>query len=200
MFALRLTLFSTAWLGVIYAFNSLLAHRFPAISVRRLLVYISAMAALGVVGEVVYDTAYNYFFGHPLWVYHLAGIHDAYTSVYSLFLWGGIIGTHLYLLHNTLQKKGIVSLHTLAFIFCGEAILLEALVNLSFRAVFGDYVYYYLPSDLGHITSVQTLPLYLLAGYITITTLGLAHRAPRFAALSSAIIALFLVGSGVLFG
>lgn len=198
MFAFRLALFSVLWLGLIYGFNSLLAHKLLPVNVRRLFVYASTMAALGVLGELVYDTAYDYCLGRPLWVYRLAGIHDAYTSVYSLFLWGGIIGLHLYLLHGTLQKKGITSVHQLAFIFCGEAILLEALVNLSYRMVFNDFIYYYLPPDLGHITSIQTLPLYLLAGYITVTALGLAHRSPRLASLGSTILALSLVGVGIL--
>ncbi len=82
-----------------------------------------------------------------------------------------MVGFHIYLLHDTLKRKHVTSTNKLALIFCAEAIALEALVNLTFLAAFGGFIYYYLPSDLWHITSLQTLPFYLAAGYIAVTML-----------------------------
>lgn len=193
MFLFQLLIFSLIWCCVIYGFNSLIAKKFLKIRLRPMITYVLTMASLGLFGEVMYGIIYESVFGTPLWQYQIMPIHSGYTSVYSLYLWG-MVGFHLYLLHATLKSRGITSTHKLAFIFCIEAIVLEALVNLSFLAVFGGYIYYYLPSDLWHITSVQTLPLYLLAGYIAVTAMILASKTPRYAlAGNSAVILTLLV-------
>ena len=159
------------------------------------LLYVVTMAALGVLGELVFDTVYNFVIGRPLWEYRVLPIHSAYTSVYSLFLWGAV-GLHVYLLHGLLQREGELSIHKLAGISCLEAIVLEALVNLTSLAAFGEFIFYYNPSDLWHITSLQTLPLYLFAGYITMATLRLASRTPGQATIGSSIVAFALVAVG----
>lgn len=184
MSALELTIFVLIWVVVIYTFNSLLARKPLRINPKTAFVYITTMAALGVGGEVILDTTYNTIFGRPLWEYHILPIHNAYTSVYSLFLWG-TVGFHVYLFHSVLYKKGIRSLPKLAGIFCIEAIILEALANLSFLAAFGGYIYYYNPPDLWHITSVQVFPLYLFVGFITVAVFRLANRAPFQAVLGT---------------
>jgi hypothetical protein len=138
------------------------------------------MAALGLFGEFVFDTIYKSIFGSPLWVYHLLPIHNGYTSLYSLYLWG-TIGFHLYLLHGMLENRKSTSIHSLAAIFCIEAIIMEAFVNITHLLLFDSYIYYYLPADLWHITSLQTLPLYLLAGYITVLAMSYARRLPNYA-------------------
>lgn len=194
MFYLQLFFFSLVWCAVIYGFNSLIAKKLLKIQIRPLVTYVLTMASLGLFGEVMYGIIYEAVIGTPLWQYQIMPIHSGYTSVYSLYLWG-MVGFHLYLLHSTLKSWGITSIHKLAAIFCIEAIILEALVNLSFLAVFGGFIYYYLPSDLWHITSVQTLPLYLLAGYIAVTAMTLASKTPRYALAGnlSVIIALIAI-------
>ncbi len=192
MFYLKLLVFSLVWCVVIYSFNSLIAKKFIKIQLRPLITYILTMASLGLFGEIMYGIIYEAIFGSPLWQYHVLPIHNAYTSVYSLYLWG-MVGVHLYLLHTTLKTRSITSTHKLAFIFCIEAIVLEALVNLSFLAVFGGFIYYYLPNDLWHITSLQTLPLYLLAGYIAVTAMTLASKTPRYALVGNSAVILALL-------
>ena len=192
MYYTELLLFSTIWCFAIYAFNSLLARQWIQLKPRQMLTYIFTMMSLGLFGEVVYGLLYNHFLGMPLWQYHLLPIHDAYTSIYSMYLWG-MVGFHLYLLHGTLEARGISNTHKLAAIFCIEAIILEALVNITYMAIFDDYIYYYLPGDLWHITSLQTLPLYLLAGYITAVSLKLAKKTPRYAFVGNLSVVFFIV-------
>lgn len=182
-----LVTFSASWLAAIYFFNCLIARTFLLVAWRKLFTYVITMAALGLFGEVIFDWSYKWFFGQPLWEYHLLPIHGGFTSLYSLFLWG-MIGFHLYFLHSTLDKLKIRSTNKLAVVFCCEAIILEALVNISYGAIFGGYVYYYLPSDLWHITSLQTLPLYLLAGYITVISLKSANAIPRLSWAGNALV------------
>ena len=187
MLSLNLLAFSAGWLVVIYFANCLVAHGFLPIQPAKLTIYIFTMAALGLFGEIAFDTIYRAAFGEPLWLYHLCPIHDGFTSMYSLYLWG-TVGAHLYFLHGILAKHSITSVHTLAAIFWAEAILLEALVNLSYLAFFKDYIYYYLPSDLWHITSLQALPFYLLAGYITVVALKYANRTPKLALTGNSLV------------
>lgn len=157
------------------------------------MVSMATMASLGLFGEVMFDSIYKFLFGRPLWEYQVMPLHEGYTSLYSLVLWGIIMGLHLSLLHGTLKEKGITSFHALAAIFCIEAIAIEALVNLSYLAYFPTYIYYYLPSDLWHVTSLQALPLYLLAGCITVTAFRLAHKIPRSALLGSTAVIVVLL-------
>lgn len=194
---LTLLLFAIAWISIIYGVNCAIARKFIRPQPKTLALYLVTMIALGLIGEITFDTVYRTVFGAPLWEYHILPIHGAYTSIYSLFLWG-MIGLHVYLLHGTLQKRGVTSIHALAFIFCLEAIVIEALVNSSFLALFGDYIYYYLPADLWHLTSLQTLPLYLFAGYVTITTLRYAGSRHIPAVLGSTAWVVVLVSTGLL--
>lgn len=159
--------------------------------------YVTALIALGLTGEIIFDTIYTAIAGQPLWEYRVAPIHHGYTSLYSLIIWS-LIGFHLSLLHGTLRHRGATSLHRLALLFCAEAIVLEAAGNATHLLLFGEYIYYYLPSDLWHLTSLQALPLYLFAGYITVLTLSLAHKTPRTALAGSAVVACVAVITGIL--
>lgn len=182
---IQLTLFAVAWAIGIYGINCLIARGFKPINPKQAILHIVAMAMLGLVGEVTIGSLYTYLFHKPLWNYTVLPIHNAYTSQYAMFLWG-IYGFHLYLLHGTLKKRKISSIHQLAFIFCLEAILIEACVNITFRLSFGRYIYYYFPSDLWHFTSVQTLPFYLAAGYVIIMTFRKFEMDSSFYSLMSA--------------
>lgn len=192
MHPIYLTAFCVAWLIAIYLLNCGISREFLAISWRRLITYVLTMGALGLFGEVIFDWCYTYFLGKPLWEYHLLPIHSGFTSLYSLFLWG-MVGFHLYFLHSTLRKWNMTSTNRLAMIFCLEAIALEACVNISYKSLFGGYIYYYLPGDLWHITSLQTLPLYLLAGYITVICMKSANNLPRWSWAGNTLVLSMLI-------
>ncbi len=189
---IKTLVFSFGWIGIIYIANCLIAQRLISIAFRKLGLYTLTMAALGLFGELVFDTVYKLVCGEPLWIYEVFPIHNNYTSLYSLFLWGAM-GLHLYLLHETLAHRCITALHVLATFFCGEAILLEALVNLSHLAMFGTYIFYYLPGDLWHVTSFRAFPLYLLAGFITVVCMHFSLKLPRWSILgNSSVLCLLL--------
>ncbi|HVS58616.1 MAG TPA: hypothetical protein VHD60_02630 [Candidatus Saccharimonadales bacterium] len=194
---LALLVFSIVWLGIVYGINRLLAGKPLKTNKFKATLYIVTMAALGLLGEVCFDVAYNAGFGHPLWRYQLFPIHHAYTSVYSLYLWGSV-GLYIYWLHDTLRKKRLSSILIRSVIFSLDAILFELGVNGSYKLIFHHYLFYYLPSDLWHLTSVQTLPLYLLAGFITVEVMEQEKTHPRFAMAGSIALALCLVGGGIL--
>ena len=126
---------------------------------------------LGLCGEICYDTLYSnlLYVGHPFWNYTVYPIYHAYTSLYAIILWG-IYGFLLYLQHDTFKKLQRASIHKLALIFSLEAIPIEMLVNITYKLSFGHYLYYYFPSDLWHLSSIQTLPFYFVAGYVVTQT------------------------------
>lgn len=153
-----LVLFAVFWAVIIYALNCLLAGTFKRIVPKTALVYFMIIALIGLFGEILLDSAYNFFVGHPLWYYNILPIYGGYTSSYAIVTWG-LYGFHLYLLHDSLATKwSITRIKHLALLFSLEALVLEALLTLSAKFVFGRYLYYYLPSDLWHISSFQNIP------------------------------------------
>lgn len=176
----RYILFAISWTAVLYILNSVIAGLPKKIDPKQALLYISSVAMIGVFGEILLDTAYNHFVGHPLWRYNILPFHHGYTSYYALVAWG-LYGFHLYLLHGSLADRwSITKTRHLAIIFCFEALLLEALLTLSARAVFGTYLYYYLPSDLWHVSSLQNIPFYFICGVVILKTVRRFRGDPLF--------------------
>jgi hypothetical protein len=92
-----------------------------------------------------------------------------------------------------MQARKTLSIHRLALLFCVEAVIIEALVNLTFKLSFGQFIFYYYPSDLWHLTSLQTLPFYLLGGYVIAYSIKMFSAHSRYFAAMSAALACTLV-------
>jgi hypothetical protein len=183
---LSLFYFSLGWILVLYLFNSAIAREFKKINLPVLLAYVSSVVVLGVFGEVLIGSLYEALFNTPLWQYHLLPIHGAYTSYYSLVIWS-MYGFYLYLLHDNIGSR-VRSSKALAAVISVEAILLEILLNLSYLVIFGGYIFYYLPSDLWHITSIQAIPFYFLAGLLIVRLVRHAKTDPYFFAATNLIL------------
>ncbi len=188
---MQLLIFALAWAVGIYAVNCLIAREIKRISPAQAFMHAAAMALIGLAGEVTVGTLYHALFSKPLWAYTILPIHHSYTSRYALFLWG-VYGFHLYLLHGTLAKSRPRSIHRIALLFSIEAVVIEALVNISYKLSFNNYIYYYFPNDLWHLTSLQTLPFYLGAGYIIAAAFRRFESDPRFFACMCAALACLL--------
>jgi hypothetical protein len=184
-----LILFAIVWFVILYLFNSLLAGGWKKIVLKQAALYFSTVAMIGIYGEIFLDTAYKFFVGHPLWHYNMLPIHNAYTSTYAAIIWGAY-GFHLYLLHGTLGSKWSISrTKHLAFIFCIEALIIEALATISARIFLGKYLYYYIPGDLWHVSSFQNIPFYFICGVLIIKTLKRFKVDPVFfSAMSTAMV------------
>ena len=189
---LPLALFSAVWTIGLYLINSLIARQFKRVSLRPMLLYVCALAMLGVYGETIFGNVYDYIFGHPLWRYTVLPIHHGYTSKFALVLWGSY-GFYLYLMHDNLVKRSAQVAKYLPFIFCLEAVAIELAVNVTYRLVFGKFLFYYVPGDLWHLTSLQTLPRYLAGGFAINAMLRRGRSDPLFFAASAAAFATVLV-------
>jgi hypothetical protein len=177
--ALKLILFTIAWLIGIYLFHSLISRSLKKIVISRLLVYVTTVGMLGLYGEIFVDSLYKYLFGSPLWRYDILPIHHAYTSAYAAVLWGAY-GFYLYLLHDNLKNVSITKEHHLALIFSLEALVIEALVELTSKLAFGKYIYWYYPNGLWHISAFQNFPFYVICGFLIVKTLRRFLADPKF--------------------
>lgn len=152
--------------GSVYGLAWALRRSRPRIVFPEVFLYMATMAMLGVFGEVFIGSLYNHIFDKPLWIYHVAPIHHGYTSYVAPLIWGLFGGFYLYLAQAYMRSRGLVKTRQLALVFSLETIILELYINGLFLLIFGKYLFYYLPGDLGHLTSLQAIPFYLLAGVI----------------------------------
>ena len=184
-----LILFALMWLIILYLFNSALVGQWKRVEPKLALLYFLTVAMIGIYGEIFLDTTYKILVGHPLWRYQILPIHNAYTSSYAAIIWG-LYGFHLYLLHDTMGSKwSIYRTRHLALIFSLEALIMEALVTISARLLLGKYLYYYLPSDLWHVSSIQNIPFYFICGVIIIQTIKRFKLDPLyFSAMAASLI------------
>lgn len=192
MNALSLTAFTLLWVAIVYFGNCLFARSWKKVEPKMALLYFMTVALIGVFGEIFLDSVYNLFVGHPLWVYNILPIHNSYTSSYAVIAWG-LYGFHLYLLHGSLGKWSINKTKHLVLIFSFEALVLEALLTLSARLFLGEYMYYYLPGDLWHVSSVQNFPFYFICGFVILKTLKRFKTDPIFfSAMSTALLSVIV--------
>lgn len=162
---MHLLIFSLSWIVILYLFNALLACKFQRVKLGKLLLYIFILIAIGMLGEVFVGTMYHALTGSPLWEYRIFPIHNAYTSYYSIVIWG-MYGFYLYFFHDNLAKLHIKRGRYLAIILAVEALILEVLINITHILFFNEYIFYYFPADLWHLTSIQAFPFYLMAGLL----------------------------------
>ena len=137
------------------------------------------MATLGPIGEIVVGTFYEAVIGQPLWQYKILPTHQAYTSLYAPVIWG-ISGAYLYYIHEILRAFSSMSKWFQATSRMFETILVESLLNISFLLISGSLIFYYLPADLFHITSLQTLPFYFILGIVVMKSIKRLKADPLF--------------------
>ena len=177
--SIRLLLFAVICLISVVLFSLLVNRGFKKFQLSKALLWISAVAMIGVLGEIFVDTIYNHFFHAPLWRYNFLQVHHAYTSGYSPILWG-TFGFYLYLIHHSMEKWTRSQLVSLSLIFAVEALLIEALADLASKPILGDYIYYYYPANLWHITAFQCFPFYFLTGVLIAQTIHWFKASPHF--------------------
>lgn len=160
------------------------------------LLYVSAVAMVGVFGEIIVGNVYNHLFGHHLWDYRVFPIHNGFTSNFAPVIWGSY-GLYLYMSHDNLMAKQKVSREShLALLFCIETIILEVIVNALYRLLYGHYLFFYNPNDLWHLSSLRGIPFYFLTGLVIFYVVKLQRkRAVYFSLLNLSLISVPLIVS-----
>jgi hypothetical protein len=172
MFEVTITnsiIFALSYWVLFYIFFSLYWRKLVALQYRRLLYYVSLFSLFGVVGEAFTNTLYGYIFGVPLWEYHLFPAHGGDITFLFFFVWG-TLGFYTYLRDACFRGKGKKKKLSSGLILGGEAIFIELLLNVPFFLLFGSYIFYYFPANLGplsHFSTLHVIPFYMIVGYVT---------------------------------
>lgn len=164
---LNTTLFAVGFLTLFYLLVCVMAKRLVRPDFIQLFSYITIFSLFGIVGEVFVNTLYLYFFGTPLWEYRLFPAHNGNISYFFLFIWGSL-GVYKYFSDYFLVKRPLTEFQA-GILMGAEAVFLELLYNGVYLLIFGDYIFYYLPANLGplsHLSCLQVIPFYFIVGFI----------------------------------
>jgi len=175
----RLFIFAVIALAAVILFNLLVNRGFKKFQLSKALLWVSAVAMIGVLGEIFVDTIYNHFFHTPLWRYNFLPVHHAYTSEFAPVLWG-TFGFFLYLTHHKYERWSPRELVNSSIIFGLEALVIEALADLVSKVVLGNYIFYYYPNGLWHISAFQNFPFYFLCGALITETIHWFKNSPNY--------------------
>lgn len=187
-----LVIFPALWLAILLILYILFGGRLKNINAKLLILYALFMAMLGPVGEIFVGTLYNLAIGQPLWQYRILPTHHAYTSLYAPVIWG-VSGAYLYWTHEHVRLFSRKSMWLQAVGRMLETIFVEATLNVSFWMISGGLIFYYLPTDLWHVTSLQTLPFYFILGLIVMKSMKRLRKDPVFYSALFGFLALVVV-------
>lgn len=152
-----------------YVLLSVYFKRFLKIQWARLLFYVTAFSLFGVSGEVLVNNVWELLFQVPLWEYQLFPAHGGDISYFFVFIWGSL-GYYRYLNDTYIHNFGSKNHLKPGLIMGAEAIVLELAYNGLFLLLFGSYIFYYLPANLGplsHLSCLEVIPFYFIVGLFT---------------------------------
>ncbi|MDZ4220481.1 MAG: hypothetical protein U1D70_15865 [Methylobacter sp.] len=180
-------------LAVVY-FTGLVLLNSPApIKIKEVYLYSGTLALIGCISEVAINSFCRAVFDSPLWIYQVTPVHGGDTSTFAFFQWS-LYGYHLYYVQKKLQSFNFKHEEAIfVFALSIDALLLEIFVNLSSLFFLDTFIFYYLPGDIGHLTTIFVFPFYLLGGAILIGIFNRFLKDPLFFGTLSFSIAFIFV-------
>ncbi len=164
--ATSLIIFFLYLLAVVYFSGFALTNSATKTSMKEIFMYCGTLALIGCISEVAINSFCRAVFDMSLWAYQVTPIHHGDTSRFAFFQWA-LYGYHLYFVKKKIQSFNFkYEEYVFAFVLSVDALLLELFVNLSSNYFLNTFVFYYIPGDLGHYTTVFVFPFYLLGGAI----------------------------------
>lgn len=161
---------------------SLYVRRLVRVEPRKLALYVAVFCVFGVSGEILVNNVWKIVFDEQLWQYQLFPAHSGDISYFFFFIWGGL-GYYRYLndvaIHNFKSNEYLRP----GLIMGAEAVVLELAYNGLFYLIFGSYVFYYLPANLGplsHLSCFEVIPFYFLVGVFTSRLLAIERVSSRY--------------------
>jgi hypothetical protein len=116
--------------------------------------------------EIILDTLFVEFCGQPGWLYKIWPIHKGYTSGVGMFMWP-LYGFFIYCMNKAIAtnpKLAVINNGAAkTYLFALDAMALEILANIFSISLYHTYLFYYLPDDLLHFTTIQIFIPYLFA-------------------------------------
>lgn len=193
-------LFAATAVGMpfLYMLHRFLARQPLKLNPYDIMLFMSGSFLIASIFEVALGNLHTQLFGWRLWEYRVFPNHDGYGSYLGPLFWPWY-GFHLYLFHQVLQiRKQYLFKTTFLKGACSglDGPLLELLANGLFLLFSGGFLFYYTPSDLGHLTSISVMPHYMIGGIILAYALKFLSRAEKHWALPAT---LFGAGLGFVF-
>lgn len=162
----NLIVFFLYLVAVIYLAGLALVNDTAEIRIREVYMYSGTLALIGCISEVAVNSFYRAVFDSPLWIYLVTPIHKGDTSIFAFFQWS-LYGYHLYFVHKKIYSLNVKHKdYIFIFLLAVEALLLEIFVNISSKFFLNTFIFYYTLGDMGHLTTVFVLPVYVLGGAI----------------------------------
>ena len=152
--------------AIYYLGVSIHKRKFVRIEIPKLLFYISIFSVFGVAGEIVVNNLFLWLTGSPLWIYQLYPAHGGDVSYFFIGIWGAL-GFYKYINDSAIHRPTSDILKP-AIIMGTEAIILELAYNGLFLVLFGQYIFYYFPENLGrlsHLSCLEVIPFYFAVGF-----------------------------------
>jgi len=130
-------------------------------------------------------------FGWRIWEYRMYPNHHGYGTDLGPIMWT-LYGIHVYWFKQIMKGwKPFKSPWTKGAFTSVEGPLFEFVGNGAILLIYGQYLFYYFPSDLYHLTTVQVMPHYAIAGVVFGYFLNAIDHAPKTWGLP---ISLFIMG------
>lgn len=169
--------FGLFFLPLLYFFCSWVARKFLSINYSKLVLYMGCTFFGAMWYEIILDTLFVKFVGQPGWLYKIWPVHYGYTSGVGMFMWP-LYGFFVFCMNSAIEiNPKLANINNGAaktYLFALDAMALEILANIFSISLFHTYLFYYLPGDLLHFTTIQIFVPYLFAcGLGAITSLFL---------------------------
>ncbi|MGZ5052140.1 MAG: hypothetical protein ACXWF8_13810 [Methylobacter sp.] len=177
---MNLVLFFLYLVTVIYFSGFALVSVSTPVDNKQVYMYAGTLALIGTMSEVAVNHFCRAAFNTSLWTYLVTPVHNGDTSIFAFFQWS-LYGYHLYFVRKKIQSLNVkYEDYLFIFVLSVEALLLEVFVNVSSQFFLNTFIFYYLPGDMGHLTTVFVLPVYVVGGAILIETLKRFSLDPMF--------------------
>ena len=154
------------FLPLLYLFCSLMAKKILTINFSKLALYMGCTFLGAMWYEIILDTLFVKCLGQPGWLYNVWPVHRGYTSGVGMLMWP-LYGFFVYCMSEAINVNPKLALINngiaKTYLFALDAMALEILTNIFSILFFNTYLFYYLPDDLLHFTTIQIFIPYLFA-------------------------------------
>lgn len=195
-----IVVFVLFFLPLLYLFCSFVAKKFLPVHFPKLALYMGCTFFGAMWCEIIIDTLFVEFSGQPGWIYKVWPVHHGYTSGVGMFMWP-LYGFFVYCMNSAIEtnpkltyiNNGIAK----TYLFALDAMALEIITNIFAIMLYHTYLFYYLPDDLLHFTTIQIFIPYLFVSALGASFSFLLERLKKNQFIIG--LAFYLAGVGSLF-
>lgn len=158
-------LFAVLFPGASFLLNRRVCGGHLNTDLRQIALLASLTFLAAILCEAAVNPLYAYFVGEKLWEYRLLPLHDRNVSALAALVWTAY-GVHLHFMTQALDRRFAAGpwrlLCKVGLIGVEAPLLWEVAGNGFFLLLLGEYYAYYRPGDVGHLTSLRVVPIYML--------------------------------------